>query len=199
MSDCITKQCTQCKQEYPATGEYFTPCKRGKYGLFSWCKSCATKKMKERYKPHPKPLSTTEELKERKHARDKEYAIKHREEKADYHRNWTDKNRERVNAKTRDWAKAHPEYGKQRKSKRRARENNAQGTHTARDTQLQYKSQNGLCWWCGCELGNQWHEDHLIPLNRGGTDWANNIVCSCPKCNLSRADKLPSEWCGRLF
>lgn len=34
------KRCPKCKVIYPATGEFFSPNKRGKYKLASWCKPC---------------------------------------------------------------------------------------------------------------------------------------------------------------
>lgn len=88
---------------------------------------------------------------------------------------------------------------KVRKQRRRARIKNAPGHFTAADVQKQYRSQHGKCWWCGCELGDNYHADHLIPLAKGGSNWPNNIVCSCPKCNISRQDKMPHEWSDRLL
>jgi hypothetical protein len=35
-----TKVCTKCGEEHPATAEYFTKNKMGKYGLYSICKTC---------------------------------------------------------------------------------------------------------------------------------------------------------------
>ena len=34
------KRCCRCKQEFPATQEYFSPSKRGKDGLHSFCTPC---------------------------------------------------------------------------------------------------------------------------------------------------------------
>lgn len=73
------------------------------------------------------------------------------------------------------------------------------GRHSKRDIERQYCSQKGKCWHCGKPLNNKFHVDHLIPLSRGGTDFSNNIVCSCSECNLSKNNKLCSEWNGRLF
>ena len=36
----ITKQCSKCKREFPATSEYFQRTKRTKDGLHVWCKPC---------------------------------------------------------------------------------------------------------------------------------------------------------------
>lgn len=88
---------------------------------------------------------------------------------------------------------------KARKQRRRARMKNAPGQFTAADILLQFKSQKGKCWWCGCKLGIDYHADHLTPLARGGTNHPENIVVSCPKCNISRQAKLPWEWTNRLI
>ena len=73
------------------------------------------------------------------------------------------------------------------------------GEYTRHDINRQLESQMGRCWWCGAQCKKQYHIDHLIPLDRGGHNNPSNIVISCPHCNLSKSDKLPDEFCGRLF
>lgn len=43
MSDSITKTCTKCHCELPATAEFWYAAKNGKYGLQSVCKTCKSK------------------------------------------------------------------------------------------------------------------------------------------------------------
>lgn len=43
-----TKICSHCKQEFPATREFFPPQKRGKYGLNACCKKCTAIQIKKR-------------------------------------------------------------------------------------------------------------------------------------------------------
>jgi len=40
MPDFTTKRCSHCKQEYPATPEYFGRYKSTPDGLFFWCRKC---------------------------------------------------------------------------------------------------------------------------------------------------------------
>ena len=63
----------------------------------------------------------------------------------------------------------------------------------------QRDSQKNRCWWCGKKLKGSYHVDHRIPLSRGGSNWPENIVIACPFCNLSKCDKTPLEFAGRLF
>lgn len=52
----------------------------------------------------------------------------------------------------------------------------------------------GHCSYCGCELHENWHADHLIPIvrNEDGTcenpenDNIDNLVPSCPSCNMMK-------------
>jgi 5-methylcytosine-specific restriction endonuclease McrA len=109
--------------------------------------------------------------------------------------------RELVNR--RECERAKTEAGRTRHAvlsqRRRAKVRGSEGTHTAADIDLQYRTQNGKCWHCGKELNGTYEIDHLIPLSKGGTNWPNNLVCSCRKCNRSKGDKLPQEWNGKLF
>lgn len=101
--------------------------------------------------------------------------------------------RARILAKDRAWHKANPEksaaLAKAKKAKRRAA-----GKVKAADILAAYDKQHGKCFWCGVELGLKYHADHYIPINRGGTSDAANIVAACGPCNLSRRDKMPWEW-----
>lgn len=54
-----------------------------------------------------------------------------------------------------------------------------------------YKRDNYECIYCGSS--RHLTLDHVIPKSRGGkNDW-NNLVTSCQKCNLKKADKTPEE------
>jgi 5-methylcytosine-specific restriction endonuclease McrA len=98
----------------------------------------------------------------------------------------------------------HAEEERERKHARRAREISAPGTHTAADLRLQARAQTDkrgrlICWWCGKPIKGTYHADHRIPLDRGGSNWPENIVIAHAKCNLSKGTKLPGEFNGRLL
>lgn len=131
--------------------------------------------------------------------KDRRYRAECADKVRESNRHWVVRNRDKVNATARRYQARNREKAYERNRIRRARELNAPGTFTKADLDLQYQSQNGLCWWCGKQLNGEYHADHMIPLARGGTNWPNNIVCACPSCNLQKHDKLPHEWKGRLF
>ncbi|MFE4367961.1 MULTISPECIES: HNH endonuclease [unclassified Streptomyces] len=52
-------------------------------------------------------------------------------------------------------------------------------------------------WRCAyCPDGRAEHLDHVVPLSKGGTDTADNMVPACAKCNLSKGAKTLMEWRG---
>jgi 5-methylcytosine-specific restriction endonuclease McrA len=54
-----------------------------------------------------------------------------------------------------------------------------------------YKRDGNECVYCGSSKNLTL--DHVIPKSRGGTnDWT-NLVTSCLKCNLKKADRTPDE------
>ena len=53
---------------------------------------------------------------------------------------------------------------------------------------------NGRCFYCGCELDfDNFHMDHFIPRSSGGKQ-ENNLVPSCPDCNLSKGSLSIEEF-----
>lgn len=52
----------------------------------------------------------------------------------------------------------------------------------------------GRCAYCGCELGDKWHADHLQPVIRGWNggmiyperDTIENLIPACHPCNLHK-------------
>lgn len=49
----------------------------------------------------------------------------------------------------------------------------------------------GSCVYCGATAG---HVDHVQPLARGGWEHVANLVPACVACNLSKGDRLLTEW-----
>ena len=93
--------------------------------------------------------------------------------------------------------------------RREARERAIKGTLTAQEIQTKLKAQKHKCYYCFTKFKKSegkyiYHLEHTVPLSR--TEYnprhdVNNVVLSCPTCNLRKNDKLPHEWAegGRLF
>lgn len=132
-----------------------------------------------------------------------------REKKQRRVRDQTEKGRKQQRKDAALYKLRHPERVKAQKkvvkARRRARILNASGSHTSVDIFLQRKAQTDKkgrlhCWWCGKIIKDEdYHLDHVIPLSRGGSNGADNIVLSCPKCNLAKSAKNPQEFAGRLI
>lgn len=140
---------------------------------------------------------------------------KHREHVNEQQRAYRRANRERVNAYQREWKarwrQEHPDLealyvqtwlrknpliGRVQASRKRARELGAPGDHTVQDIEQLYEQQAGLCRWCGQELPDNFHVDHIVPFRRGGTNNPDNLALACPSCNASKGNKLVEEWPG---
>ncbi len=49
------------------------------------------------------------------------------------------------------------------------------------------------CYWCQIFLPDGGEADHVVPINKGGTNSLHNIVPSCPKCNSVKRDIMPND------
>lgn len=95
------------------------------------------------------------------------------------------------------------------KHNRRARIRSIGGVHTHEQIQDRLRRQRHKCYYAACgysklkkEKGKYiYHIEHVVPLSKGGSNDISNIVLSCPRCNLSKHDKLLHEWLegGRLL
>lgn len=141
----------------------------------------------------------------------KEYSQENRLRLIQVSAEWQRNNRSRATAHVHKWRQSNPDKVVQAEKQRfktnkeanyargrirRARIAAAPGHHTPADIKRQYEAQKGHCYYCDCELNGKYETDHVIPISRGGSDGMENIVIACPPCNLSKGDKLPSEWGG---
>jgi len=134
-------------------------------------------------------------IRERKRA----YNATHQEEIRATSKAYLQKNAERERKRKHEYHKAHPEVARRSWFNRRAKLRGAGGSFSIADERRVFGLQKGCCWWCGEKLADTYHRDHRVPLSRGGRNDASNVVLSCGPCNLSKAKRLPEEWCGRLL
>lgn len=54
----------------------------------------------------------------------------------------------------------------------------------------------GVCYYTGEPLGDDWHLDHMTPLSRGGHHGADNLVPCTPFVNMSKGRQTAEEYLG---
>lgn len=204
------KTCYICKKALPATPEYFTRDKTRSDGLHPYCKACRNAKRTERRRENPRLAQKARERARRWFYENREQA--RRKRKAQYWgnpqkaiddvRRWREENPERYRESSARHKYRHYRQNREKYNtyvrNRRARLRNAEGTHTASDIQRMYDEQDGKCHYCGSSLVDGFHVDHVIPISRGGSNSPENLVLTCPTCNLSKNDRLPDEWIGPI-
>lgn len=175
-----SKYCCRCKLTLPIT--VFAKCARKKDGLQSWCDTCRHEHYEaHKAERHAHGLAYREARRVELCEQQKQYYIGHAEQVKEYQRQY------RQTAKGKAASKA-------KKSKRRLQARTAGGTHTAKQLLEQLQRQKHKCYYCMAKLYKEWHPDHVVPLNRGGSNDISNIVIACPECNMHKHDRLPHEW-----
>ena len=102
--------------------------------------------------------------------------------------------RERRMAYAREYHKTHPDASKIIRARRRARLRNAvHYDFTERDWQRLVRRYRGCCAYCG-QRSSKLQREHVIPLCRGGTHGAGNILPACPTCNYRKHTSLLVEF-----
>lgn len=223
------KTCTKCGRLFPASPDFFYRQHDGKYGLRADCKGCFRplnhRAQRVRYATqraerlaHPAPIDTTgwpscpycgDPMRPKATSLgDRKRCSKLKCEKA-YQRD-----------RCRDWQRQYSdEHGigyaltlnpdKRRESRRnnKASRRGVPGTHTTADERAQYDRQHGRCFYrkvnpeCDVSLKDGYHVEHVIPMggDRPSSNGPENIVLSCPKCNMSKGAKDPMDWAGIMF
>jgi 5-methylcytosine-specific restriction endonuclease McrA len=141
-----------------------------------------------------------------------ECKVCHKNHNADYKVGWYVENKERilsVNARwhrankdrhadmNRSWHKNNTLKIRANRQRRRARKAEAAGDHTAEQLQARFDYHGNKCVYCNST--EDLHADHQIPLSRGGTNFASNMVPACASCNISKGAKTPIEFADHTF
>jgi 5-methylcytosine-specific restriction endonuclease McrA len=100
-------------------------------------------------------------------------------------------------ARYRKWAKAHPEVLARKSHDRRALKLSAAGSYTDAEWKSIVRKQKGRCALCHikCKLT----VDHVIPLKRGGTNFAFNLQGLCMICNVKKNARIEAGAQHSLF
>lgn len=194
MADNPFKRCACCKQELPRSA---FPVKRAnRDGLYSYCRKCNVEKIKQYQKSRP-------DWREYKKNYDKQRSDKIRDKISARGKEWYEQNRERAIERARKWRLKNPEarraISKNYKHKRRSIESSG---ITGGELFAWTDKQQKVCYWCGTKCAKSFHIDHYVPLARGGLHELSNLVISCRSCNLRKNAKDPLDFAreiGRLL
>ena len=150
----------------------------------------------------------------RKEYREKNYERVRQKEKEYYHNNkeikkeYAEKNKDKIREKQREYylsnknlfKEKRQEYRKTEKGKMVYKNSNnkrrakiMEGNIKTEDLQLLIENSK-TCYWCNIKLNKNYHIDHYVALSKGGTHTIDNIVISCPDCNLRKNAKDPYEF-----
>lgn len=100
------------------------------------------------------------------------------------------KNRYLATARGKEQRKTH---NKVQNQKRRARLANSERDFTVKDWKSALAYFGHKCAYCGTPLSEA-HQDHFVPLSKGGGYTRKNIIPTCPSCNGKKSDLNPIDW-----
>ena len=117
------------------------------------------------------------------------YARRRRATDADYNA----RELERLKA----WQEANPKKMKERhklsKQRREHRKQQLPATLTIKDWEHALEYFERTCAYCGMPT-DELHQEHFIPVAKGGGYTKDNIIPSCPECNSDKRAKEPLDW-----
>ena len=182
----MCKSCYQ-KLKRAATPDQTTMMRRAschpeRYHLaFGMCKPCYDRR---------KRLANPQQAR----AKDRHYYAAHLEKERQRARQRIASNPNRHKEQVCRWKKSNPEKVKAQNAIRRARKKSA---HINDLTAQQWAATLGRyhyrCFYCG-KQSEVLHQEHMIPLSRGGNHTASNIVPACPRCNYRKGTKTSEEF-----
>lgn len=164
------------------------------------CKTCTCERTKQR-------RAAGLENQEKRRAGNKRHYWRNPEKRRAASLRWYERNRDKLKARfreylkqhrerrlveMREWVKANPEKRRANTQRRRARQLEAPGSCTGTQWEARLAYFGNRCRYCGTDkkLGM----DHMIPLSRGGSAWASNLVPCCNRCNRSKGSKTFLEF-----
>lgn len=178
------RRCGRCEQVKPLAAFRMIKKPQGRR-LDSYCKPCRTALTRE---------WRAKNLDRAREARAAEYAA-NREEAIAASVAWAKANPERAMASKRRWEQRNRQVGRNHVLRRRARKSAATIEVFTYAELLEHYTAMGYDGCAYCD-GPHEHDDHIVPLSRGGAHALDNLAPACARCNLSKGSKLLAEWFG---
>jgi hypothetical protein len=169
----LPKTCQKCGETKPETAFRFDRTKSNPHRRDTTCNTC-NNAIQKAWREANKP-AYNRRIRERRKERGETYK--------EIRRQWSQKNRERNNAREREKYAANPEPNLARNARWRARKRGATINDLSAAQWKEIKAAyDHRCVYCGRKM-KRLTQDHLLPLSRGGTNTVANVVPACLSCN----------------
>jgi 5-methylcytosine-specific restriction endonuclease McrA len=152
---------------------------------------------------------------DRQRAYAREWIRRHPDKARDAMRRWRETHRELSRTRNREQKRAvysrdpeaqkariaayyaqHPEALRAKDHRYRARRRDAEGHFTAVEWMSLLNQFGGVCGYCAAP--GRLQADHRVPLCRGGTNYIENIIPACARCNQRKGRDTEIEFRNRL-
>jgi hypothetical protein len=174
----IYKLCSDFNEWFPMTEEYFYRNKSAPDGFYPYCKEATKKRSLQWEKDNP------ERYKVHYTKRNRKPDFKEKMKKA--------ANKQRLEGKQKEWRQSNPDKLREYNQKHRDHDITDEEWFTC----LDYF--NNSCAYCGLSeddqlkiYGHQLHREHVI---HDGSNYIDNCIPACTKCNTSKHIKEFNEW-----
>ena len=202
----MNKVCSNChkKLDIDVFSKHFE-CSDGHLGQ---CKFCINEKQKIRYKNNPQkylnrskkwrkenPEKSNQQRqrwasknREKSNAIKTKWRINNLEKSNECSKNWRINNPEKMNANGRKWRKENYEKWSLINRRNQYKRRLAIGRFTNEEWLRILKKHDNSCAQCGTK--EKITIDHIIPISKGGANWANNLQPLCLHCNVKKYNKV---------
>jgi 5-methylcytosine-specific restriction endonuclease McrA len=103
--------------------------------------------------------------------------------------------KQEVLAWTKEYRRKYPELSRRIVRLRRCRIAGACGIHTHEQWLARVAYWGWSCRYCGKKLVEaSLTQDHVIPISKGGSQWASNLVPACADCNFRKNARNWRDW-----
>lgn len=202
------KFCVRCRQYLPETTKYFAR-RVSKRTLHSWCRRCHSVYGSQWTKDHPENCKEADRRwyqghRDVSYARAKQWKKNNPDKIREYQRRDRQKYGEKRKLYIRGWRKSHPDRIRAYWHIRENRKRKVSAGFTDQDWKEALEYFHGVCAYCG-NPPQLWdnprilHQEHFVPVSKGGEYTKENILPACISCNLAKNNRDPYEWIEQHF